>query len=478
MLIWIMIIALLGVFGIAGFFKGGVRMTVSYFGLFLATILTVPLSIPAIPLAEKIGVVHPIGKFLTAGLIVFAIFNLVFVITGYIVHHFWVVKLRYKRNESQMMGWRQLNRGVGLFIGVLTGVTYTFALGLLIYISGNFSKPFASEGKDPGWLNFLNGARADMQSTGLARTAAAFDIVPNGVYKAMDKLALMYKNPDLSERIPLYPAFLALTATVQKSTEHGDLAGYGSLWKQQASVAEFISREDFPLFMVGIGFWMAQLDLDDFDTYLRTGDSARYSDQKIVGQWKVDASAVMKQVKRSKPGISIDELIMHKKLATTILSGINITATPDNEVLVVNKPTEFGKQFAAQQAEKIAEVASSAQVDATQIDQQFNDRYGLNPAGQAPPQQRGQRGPRQGGQNNRGNGGPGPGGPEGEGGMNFRFSGGGSWKEDGASLTGSKYKLSIPVEGGNKLSMDAEIRQGKLRIYSQGLTLVLNKIVY
>jgi hypothetical protein len=176
----------------------------------------------------------------------------------------------------------------------------------------------------------------------------------------------------------------------------------------------------------------------------------------------------MKQVKRSKPNISIEELVQHKKLATTILAGINLTATTDNKVIVEMIPTREMRERMERErsrAEAIEREARRAQVDVSQFqnDPAMADRYGTtspnpNQNQSAPP-------PRQ---------------PQADENQGFQFAGEGSWNklEEGSRLGAEKYQIRLQGQNGAAVAVDSVIKNQQLLMYTQGLTLVLNRIQY
>lgn len=475
-------LALLALFAVIGFFKGGLRMAVGYLGLVLALIFTAPLSEHMIPLAEKMKVVNPIAKIAVAGLLVFVLFNLVFIIVGAVLHFFYVKRLRLRRNEDQLQAWHRLNRNVGSFLGALTGATYVLTLGLIVYSLGNVTSGFARPGQDPKYLQVLNRARVDLKSSGLEWAVAGFDSIPADFYKTVDLLALIHHNPELRPRLALYPKFLEGSAAEAQMV---DMASWRSLWESGASFGEFVNREDFPLFVIAMMYWTENIDHADLETFLRTGESKLSKSEKIVGRWKVDASAVMNQIKRSNPNLSIQELVKHKVLAATILAGVHITATPDNKILVSTIQTDAMKRIAQRRARKIQEIAEQSQVDAGDLeasgqppqqndyDQRMRDRYGPGYGGGVQPQQRQRQSQpaRRERESRRDE-------------IEFNFSGNGRWRRsDKESLVGTPYDLELSSGPGGRISMEAEHRidrnqNDRLFVYTQGLTLVLNKIVH
>src|SRR5207302_970202 len=82
--------------------------------------------------------------------------------------------------------------------------------GLVVYILGYLTIQVSAGANETGPVKYLNQARADLRSSGLEKTVAAFDPTPENYYLASDVLGLIYRNPLLHNRLSTYPPLLAL----------------------------------------------------------------------------------------------------------------------------------------------------------------------------------------------------------------------------------------------------------------------------
>ena len=64
MLIWLIILAIFGILGATGYYKGAIRAAVSLVGLGFACVLALPLSPPLRPLVPKLGLVNPVWEWI------------------------------------------------------------------------------------------------------------------------------------------------------------------------------------------------------------------------------------------------------------------------------------------------------------------------------------------------------------------------------------------------------------------------------
>src|ERR1051326_1599588 len=210
MTIWIMAALLLALFGALGYAKGAIRMIFPLAGLGLGVMLAVPLGPTVRSLVPLVGLKNPVWSILLPPVIVFFLIALVFIIVGFIVH--WRVNLyyKYRTDDYHRLSWERLNKRLGVSIGLVTGASYTLLLGLVIYILGYLTVQVSAGDNETGAIKYLNQLRADLRSSGLEKTVACFDPVPENYYLAYDILGLLYHNRLLESRLSAYPPFLAL----------------------------------------------------------------------------------------------------------------------------------------------------------------------------------------------------------------------------------------------------------------------------
>ena len=456
MFIWLIVIGLVVVLGVIGYYRGAIQASIALLGVVLAMSLSLSLAVPLRPLMPKIGVVHPIWQLVVPPLIVFALFELVFSIVGYLVHRKAYLHIKYKSDDYTRIKWEHLMRGLGVGIGVVTGALYSIVVGLIIYIFGYPAVQVVSEGS-PGLVTFLAKARQDLQGSGLDRTLAAVDPMPEYYYLATDVIGLVYQNNVLQERISNYPAFLSLG----QRSEFTDIANDTDLQNLLTTHGSFWTIINNPKILGLVGNTeilseLKQVDLKDLYNYLKTGKSAKYDEERILGRWRMDAGATMILIKKRNPDMPAPEMAKLKKLMTFFLGSVTLMATPDNKAVIKAELSEDAKKMieaakkAAEDARKAAEEGGGAP---PAMDPRVAARYGLRRGG--------------------GGGGqavaPAPAAvkPPDLGIPNLNLSSQGTWQRDG-----DKYKLSVQPEGGAEQKVDVVADEDRLLVSYMNQNLV------
>lgn len=372
MFIWILAAVLLVLFGVAGFFMGAVRMMFNLVGFFVALACAFPLAPLVKPLVPLMKVESPVWALVLPPLIAFLVVELIFVGVAFGVHYLIIKKMKLSTDELGQGKFERLNQRTGVGFGAVTAFAHLIVIGVLIHVGGYPAAQFSQGGDAPGAVGFLGSARADLKETGLDKITAKFNPVSNRYYEISDLLGLVYNNPILTGRLGSYPGYLALgekqefkdigsdTEYLQMIQTKGDLTTLFEHPKTQAIINN-------PETMKAV----TDVDLRDLRTYLESGKSPKYDEEPLLGRWRVDANAVLRQTKRSRPDVSAQELSVIKHIANTILAGIVLTATPDNQIFIKAPPLPA--------APKPAEGAETVDAAAAQAQQAVQDRYGVRP---------------------------------------------------------------------------------------------------
>lgn len=335
MLVWLLVIGLFVAFGAIGLSKGAIRMLVSFVGFVLAFYLASPLAPIAAKLLPSLEITHPIAKQLVPPLIAFALVNLVFIGLSFYIHRLVELHFKYKSDDVHFGAWRRMNARLGVFIGLVTAAVYSVTLGLFIYIGGYLTVQVSAGDNDPSWIKSLNQARNELKESGLDRTVALFDRTPAKFYQTSDLIGLIYNNPLVWGRMGSYPQFLSLTERqdiqeISADTEFLTLlqsqGPFTDILNHPRTVALLENQEMHQL--------VDQVDLKDLTEFLQTAKTTKFEDQKILGNWRIDPAAVVTLTKRSRQDITPTQMIMVKRLATTLLSDVTLKAGTDNQFFV------------------------------------------------------------------------------------------------------------------------------------------------
>jgi hypothetical protein len=496
---WILALLLFGLMGFLGLLQGAIRSSIILVGVILGAVLALPLSPLVRPVFPLIGVSNQIWLWLWPPVLVFALFDLVFTIIAFVVHRQVNLHYKYRTDEVENLRWQRLNKHLGICVGLATGAVYFLVIGLVIYVLGYVTTQVASGDNAPGFLQFLNKARADLKASGFDKTVAKFDPAPEKFYEAADIAGLVYHNPLVHSRLSAYPAFY----TLAERPEFQDIASdkdYFEMLQRQEAIGPIIENPKTQLVMKNqeIIDELKAIDLQDLQHFLLTGKSAKYESERILGRWELDVPHALAEVRKNIPNLPPTQWNVLKRVFSAALSGMKLSFAPDNKVYVKAKNEEEIKKLFEAESAKIAQATQAAQAaaqanqssqgggtippaqrprgtgatprsltarinpsqDANQnLDEQTRQRYNLprpSPAqGQASASAPGVAAPAL------------P--PSGEFMPKFKFAAQGTWKNEG-----DKYTLTFQ-EGGKENSVEVNFRGNDLEMKQGGLALLFEK---
>lgn len=335
MLIWILALILFAIAGACGYKLGAVRFGVSLIGLIVAAALAVPLGPYVKPLVGLVGVKDPLWSIVLPPLVVFLLIYGVFLGLSFFVHRKVEWFYKYNADDSQRFGWERVNRAVGLWVGLATGAVWLFLFGLVIYVAGHPAVQLVSDDTNSKVLRLLSQGRQDLKSTGLEKAVAPFDFAPSRYYEASDILGLLYQNPILAGRVSQYPTFLLLG----DRPEFQELANDTELNQMLLSKSDAMAIFKHPKVQAivqnqEIMQELASQDLQDLRTYLETGISPKYEEERILGKWKLDPYPTMAQERKRNPDMSSTQMRRLKAIMTEIMPAVSVVATTDKKVVV------------------------------------------------------------------------------------------------------------------------------------------------
>lgn len=463
MLIWLLLLLIFALLGVTGYYKGAIRATVSLIGLILALFLTLPLARTLEPLTVKAGLTNPLWNWAVAPLTVFLLFVLVFGAVGFVAHRKVAAHFKYATDDYTRIRWERLNQRLGLGLGLVAGGIYAVLVGLIIYI---FGYPFVSVTGDtsPTSQAFLASARRQLRDLGLDRTLASLDPMHPHYYLASDIIGLIYQNPPIHDRLLNYPAFLALA----ERPEFKDILTDTELLNSLQTKAPILTIANHPkiqtvLRNAEIGSELKRVDLKDLFQYLKTAQSAKYDEEKILGRWQLDVAATFTLARKKNPEMTAKEMSRIRTLITVFLPKVSMFATPDNRVQVKMEMTDEANKMI--EAAKAAVAAAAAAQQAAEggespgMTLQMMQRYGLRrPPGAPPTEQAAQ--------------------PEAQakpqalpGIPDVNLNGQGTWAREGIG-----YRLKVTYENGKETTVDCTATEDTLLVPMGGQALVFVRV--
>jgi hypothetical protein len=391
----------------------------------------------------KIGIKHPLWIHLTPYIIVFSLFALIVYGVGFGVHHKLALIYKYQRDDFSRMKWENMNRHVGLSVGLLIAVMLFFVITRIAYVGGYLTAQVAEDKNNPFWINFLTSAREDMHATGLDRALAAMDKTSGRFYDAADVIGLIYHNPVLQGRLANYPYFLSLTQN-SDIQEIGNDKEYNDLLFGKASFGAVINHANTKRLLANqeIVDQVKGVDLKDLKTYLETGKSPKYDDEKLLGRWILDKDAVLTHARKSNPEMKGNDLLALRK-GVDGLPDYTLINTLDNKTFV---KAEGGAPAPA----AAAPAAAPAQPQSTQ-DPRYARLRGNRPAAPAAAKPAA----------------PAPAAPP----PVLQIAGEGQWKSTGIG----EYEMTVPDPAGKAQTLAAAIQEDELVLSKGPLALIFNR---
>ena len=450
MLIWILAIILFAIAGFCGYKLGAVRFGVSLIGLIIAAALALPLGPYLASLVPMVGFKNPIWTVVLPPLLVFLLVYAIFIGLSFFVNRKVDYHFKYNADDGQRLSWERVNRAVGLWVGLAMGAVWLFLIGLVIYVAGYLTVQVTTDQTESLPVRLVSQARQDLSNTGLDKAVAPFDPMPPRYYEASDILGLIYQNPVLLNRLSQYPTFL-LFGDRPEFQELAKDAQFNQMLLSKGDVVQIFKHPQVQAVFQNreIVEELLSQDLGDLRTYLETGVSPRYEEEKILGKWQLDPYPTMAQERKRNPDMSSTQMRRLKLVMTEIMPAVSVIATTDNKLAIKAEGVSDKLQQLFQPTP--APVAVDPQA-APMMSPQLAQRYG--PRGQGPV--RVAQAPAQSGK------------PAAI--PYVVLSAQGSWERDG-----DKYELKVQDEKGKSETLRAVADEDRLTITGSNLVLVFAK---
>lgn len=337
MFVWIIALLLFASSGIVGFYQGAVRMAISTIGLFVAAMLAMPLSGLFGLLLKVFGMEHPVAIGFLAPFIAFVLVLAGFKCAGMATHKKVDGYLKYKASETVQLLFARMNSRVGILVGLCNAFIYFILISVLIYTVGYFSRQVIVSEKDTFVWRVLTGLAKDLQISGVDKAVAGYVPAKENYFDGADVLALIFRNPTIQDRLSDYPPFLLYSEDGRFKSLGGDKK-FQEEWIKGPSLTEFTANEPIKRLIDDVPFFtntVATLggDFKDLKTYLETGKSPKYDEEKILGRWTFNFSQSFNANRRKKPNMTRQEqanlrALLGQRRDTTII------ATPNHKLLL------------------------------------------------------------------------------------------------------------------------------------------------
>jgi hypothetical protein len=341
MLIWIIALLLFLLFGYMGFALGAIRLSAWLLGLIVAALLAPPLGHLFYGVLGLLGLKNPVVLWFIGPVVAFCLILIVFQVIGMAIHQKVDVFYKYKAGDLRMGLFNRLNARVGIAVGLANAAIYVILISWVVYVFSYWTTQMVT-GDEGSWsVRMLNSTGQGLQSSGMSKVAAAIDKMPESYYQAADIVGLIYHNDLLESRLTRYPGLLDLgeQPTFQ---DIGSDKDFTELRQRQPAFSEIIN---YPKAQAILGnpellrqIWATLLpNLTDLETFLKTGVSAKYDSEKILGRWDYDLNGSLNVLKRTKANIGFMEMQRTKQVMAMSFVKTSFVATPEPAKLAILK---------------------------------------------------------------------------------------------------------------------------------------------
>jgi uncharacterized membrane protein required for colicin V production len=345
MTIWILALVLMASLAGLGYRQGAVRVGFSLVGIIFSALLAGPLAKLVRPLLPHLGVHNPVQVWLIAPFLVFLIVLTLFKSAGFFVHRKLDVHYKYHEGDLGQLLWVRLNRRLGLCLGLINGLFYLILISFVIYDFSYWTTQITQAAPSDGEamsVRLLNRMGHNLNDTGMDKVARAIDPMPETYFQSADLAGLLYQKPQLDGRLSDYPAFISLGQRDDFQLLAHD-ADFQNAWQTHAPAGQLLNyptakaiwqNNDTANLIWGI----VQTNLDDLNGYLKTGQSAKYGSEKIIGRWDVNVGASVGMLLQTRPNIPSNEMKTIRTFWTQAYAQTIFIAGADGQAFLKNLP--------------------------------------------------------------------------------------------------------------------------------------------
>ena len=341
MTIWILALVCLASSAALGYRQGVIRVVCSFFGILFAGWLAAPLGGHLKRLFLLVGIHNPVLIWVLGPLIAFALVLILFKIAGSIAHHKMEMHYKYHTDELKYALWERLHRRLGLSLGALNGTAYFVLICFVLFNLSYYTAQIASSDTQPWTLRLINRLGRDLESTGMNKAARGVATLPDSYYQTADVAGLLCQNPQLGSRLARYPAFLSLwerdelkqlaqdtafTSAMQSGAPLGQIFG-------DPQVKKFLQNSD----LINTVWGILESNLVDLTEYLKTGQSARYDPEKILGFWDFNTATTAALIPIAQPKI-LPAQMLFARLWMTNYAQTTLIVAADRQTYLHNLP--------------------------------------------------------------------------------------------------------------------------------------------
>lgn len=338
MILWLIALAIVATVAVVGYYQGALRAAFSFVGLLLAASLATPVGGLLAGLLPIFGVKNPVAIAFLSPAIAFILILAAFKLGAFAVHKKVDTWYKYKASDTQRLLFERMNSRVGIGLGLANGFIYVLVICTLLYSLGYLTVQVASSENNSWSMRLVNRLNEDLASTGMTKSVAPFMPQSELYYDGADVVADIFHTPLLQRRLANYPPFL-LVGENEEFKGLSDAAFQGEWLKGSLTFGGFVGHERIkPLIenqdVVTNVLGMLGGNFKDLKTFLDTGKSPKYDDERILGNWKFDYQASVNAARRKKPNMGSAEITRMKKTLAAIFLKSTLIATVDHKIVI------------------------------------------------------------------------------------------------------------------------------------------------
>lgn len=342
MTVWILALLLLASCAALGFRQGAIRVVFSFVGIIFAVLLAGPFGKLFAAILPHVGVKQPVMIWAVAPLIAYAVVLTLFKIGGFMVHRRVELHYKYHMPETRLALYERMNHRIGACAGVLNGTAYFILVSFVLFNFSYWTVQVASSDSEPKMTRLVNLIGRDLQSTGMARPAAAVAPLSPDFYRIGDLAGLIYQNPNAASRLASYPAFISVAQRDDLQQLSQDET-FTNAWAEHATMATLMNTPSVQAIVKDTSLlttvWtVVQTNLEDITTYLKTGKSPKYDGEKIIGVWDFNANVSVAQFGQLHPKLQSSEMRAMRALWSQAYANTTFEAGTDNQSFLLNAP--------------------------------------------------------------------------------------------------------------------------------------------
>jgi len=334
MTIWILALLLLAAAIALGHKLGAINAAFTFVGIILGGLLAGLTGKIFKPLLSHFGVENPTMIWAFAPVLGFLLVLILVRMAGFAVHRKVEVFYKYKAGDLRLALWERLNARLGACLGTLNGTAYLVLVCFWVFNFSYWSAQVATSDGESRMIRLGNRLGADLKSTGMARPARALVTLPDNFYQMADLSGLIAQNPQLTDRLASYPAFISLGERddLRQLTENSD---FTNAWNSHAPMGQLLNDPQAKAFLQNkelteIVWSTAQNNFDDLTQYLNTGKSVKY-DADILGHWDFNVSVTVAMLRQAHPTYTATEMKAARAWMTQAYADTKFVAGSDGE---------------------------------------------------------------------------------------------------------------------------------------------------